>query len=298
MHSIISYPDRGKWGDSTWRGNCSGYVVRDLIELLKPSSLVDPTVGSGTSYQVGTEKGLATYGLDLHSGFNVVRDPILNHIPHQVDLGLIHPPYAGMITYSGNVWGDSPHPDDLSHVKDDEEFCELLHLAMLNLRDATKAGKHFALLIGDYRKDGQYHSYQADMISRLPKRELKSIIIKHQHNVSSNKNTYRCTYPLIMHEYLILWQKNESLVSYFDLLRDVAVHHKVRIQTTWKNVVRFSLMALGGEAKLTDIYDYVWRHKQDKTNNNPQHWKDKVRQVLNTNDAIFNSKERGVWRLN
>jgi hypothetical protein len=28
--SVVSYPDRGPWGDSRYRGNCSGYLVKDL----------------------------------------------------------------------------------------------------------------------------------------------------------------------------------------------------------------------------------------------------------------------------
>jgi hypothetical protein len=33
--SVVSYPARGPWGDSKYRGNCSGYLVKDLILRLK-----------------------------------------------------------------------------------------------------------------------------------------------------------------------------------------------------------------------------------------------------------------------
>ena len=29
--SVVSYPDRGPWGDFRYRGNCSGHLVKDLI---------------------------------------------------------------------------------------------------------------------------------------------------------------------------------------------------------------------------------------------------------------------------
>ena len=32
MQSIVSYKNRGKYGDSQYRGNCSGYVIKDLIQ--------------------------------------------------------------------------------------------------------------------------------------------------------------------------------------------------------------------------------------------------------------------------
>lgn len=38
MQSIISYENRGNYGDSSYRGNCSGYVIRDLIKQFYPGS--------------------------------------------------------------------------------------------------------------------------------------------------------------------------------------------------------------------------------------------------------------------
>lgn len=70
MHSIISYPERGPWGQSSYRGNCSGHVYRELFESLRPSHFIDPTVGSGTSIEVAREMGIDAVGLDLRHGFN------------------------------------------------------------------------------------------------------------------------------------------------------------------------------------------------------------------------------------
>lgn len=38
MESIISYIDRGKYGNSNYRGNCSGYIISDLIKQFYPYS--------------------------------------------------------------------------------------------------------------------------------------------------------------------------------------------------------------------------------------------------------------------
>jgi len=34
MDSVISYKDRGPYGNNSYRGNCSGYVIKDLIQQL------------------------------------------------------------------------------------------------------------------------------------------------------------------------------------------------------------------------------------------------------------------------
>ena len=103
--SIMSFPERGKWGKSSWRGNCSGFVYRELFERLRPAVFVDPMVGSGTSVEVAVEMGIQAFGLDLHSGFNAVRDSILTTVGKPADLVFSHPPYGGMVKYSGAVYG-------------------------------------------------------------------------------------------------------------------------------------------------------------------------------------------------
>jgi hypothetical protein len=31
MKSVMSFPERGNYGKSNWRGNTSGYVIKELI---------------------------------------------------------------------------------------------------------------------------------------------------------------------------------------------------------------------------------------------------------------------------
>lgn len=101
MQSVISYPDRGHWGDPKWRGNCSGRVYQDLFDQLQPKTFVDPMVGSGTSVEVAKEMGIQAWGLDLHSGFNAIADSILLAVGQQVDLCVSHPPYGFMECVNG-----------------------------------------------------------------------------------------------------------------------------------------------------------------------------------------------------
>ena len=248
--SILSFPERGPWGKSSWRGNCSGHVYKSLFFFFFPGTFVDPMVGSGTSVEVAREMGIQAFGLDLHSGFNVLRESILSAVGQPVDLVVSHPPYGGMILYSGNVWG-LPHADDLSRCIDDQDVHETLHIALLNQREATKGGGYYGTIIGDWRRNGRYTSYQAECIARMPSDELAAVLIKQQHNTVSDARAYaRMKMPRILHEYILLWQKPAVIASFLSNLSVMARQQSARLASTWKALVRTVLMALGGTADL------------------------------------------------
>lgn len=295
MHSIVSYPTRGSWGDSKWRGNASGHIYKDLFDQLKPRVFVDPMVGSGTSVEVAREMKIEAIGLDLHMGFNALSDSILQTVGKPADMIVSHPPYGGMIKYSGNVWGEQAHPDDLSHCASDEEFHTKMQLVLLNQREATIGGGYYGTLIGDWRRDGVYTSYQAELISRMPSDELAAVIIKAQHNCLSDSNSYASMkLPRIMHEYLLLWRKKETPILM--VLRNLALTQAKRLAGTWLNIVRTVLTGLGKSASLEVIYKAVETGAPDRLASNP-HWKAKIRQILNQNTNIFSSVDRGVWAI-
>lgn len=45
LSSIASYFARGKYGNNSWRGNCSGLLIKDLLEHYKPDTFGDLAVG-------------------------------------------------------------------------------------------------------------------------------------------------------------------------------------------------------------------------------------------------------------
>lgn len=291
--SILSYPSRGHWGNSNWRGNCSGYIYKELFERLKPQFFVDPMVGSGTSIEVAKEMGIEAVGLDLHSGFNCLRHSIIDHVKRQADLVISHPPYGEMIKYSGQVWGEQAHPDDLSHCLNDEDFHQKLQLVLLNQREATKPGSYYGTIIGDLRSKGRYVSYQAEAIARMPSDELAGVLIKQQHNtMSSNKVYGNLKLPFISHEYIVLWQKKNESIFYF--LNIVAKQAQNRLTGTWLNVVKIALSSIASPSSLEKIYDVISQCPKVQANPN---WKAKIRQVLNQNPNLFFSDQRGIWAL-
>lgn len=292
--SVVSFPDRGKWGKSSWRGNCSGHVYQELFSRLHPRVFVDPMVGSGTSVEVAKEMGIEAYGLDLHSGFNAISESILLAVGKPADLCVSHPPYGAMILYSGRVWGEA-NPNDLSRCPSDEDFHEKMQLVLMNQRAATVDGGYYGTIIGDWRRNGVYTSYQAEMIARMPKEELAAVMIKTQHNCTSDRRQYgSMKLPFIMHEYVLLWQKKTAPVL---VLLDRLAHQQYqRLTGTWRNIVKSVLVQLGGQSELASIYAEVEKSAPDRLAINPS-WKSKVRQTLNQNAAMFKPLDRGVWAI-
>ena len=113
--SIISFPERGDgWGDKSYRGNCSGYVYKSLIEQYKVSSLGEVFAGSGTGSDVCREMNIPYVGLELNnnfirediiSGFNALCDEIPQEF-YGKDMVFMHPPYGKEINipYAGAEW--------------------------------------------------------------------------------------------------------------------------------------------------------------------------------------------------
>lgn len=296
MSSVLSFPDRGHWGKSSWHGNCSGHVYKELYQRLKPELVVDPMMGSGTSIEVAHEMNIDAVGLDLHQGFDALTMSILERVGRPAGLVISHPPYGSQVLYSGNVWGKEPHPNDLSRCIDDEDFNAKMQAVLLNQREATAPGKYYATIIGDWRRNGRYSSYQAECISRMPASELVGVLIKQQHNVRSDSTRYgRMVLPFIQHEYIILWQRTKQVMSTLQTLKTIADEQQRRVRSTWRSVVRTVLASLGGQADLGKLYDAIEREAPEKIKQNDA-WKAKLRQVVQIYDE-FENVGRGVWKL-
>jgi len=292
MKSIMSFPDRGHWGKSNWRGNTSGHIIREMIEHFKPSLFVDACEGSGTSGDVCREMGVEYVGLDLHKGQDFTKDYILDFLPREADICFTHPPYHSMIEYSGKVYGNCALDGDTSRCASPEEFIAKSQVMLLNQREATRNGGYYATLIGDHRGGtlgkGNFRSYQADFIQMMPKDELLSVAIKLQHNCLSDNRQYSGAFVPIMHEYLLIWKKRSKTLCAISL--DIASELQRRVATTWRNAIRVVMMKLK-QASLQDIYREVEMVAGHLIANNPN-YKAKIRQLLQKH---YTNVERGVW---
>lgn len=220
--SIASYPNRGPWGKSSYRGNCSGHIVKDFIgSFLKQGGLfADPSIGSGTSLEVAAELGVRHKGFDLHQGFNLLVEDFSQHLGEQANAVFWHPPYWDMIKYSGegNMWGKEAHKWDMSQMSL-EEFTESLELAVMNIHDATEKGGHYGILMGNLRRQGNYYNLSS-LVERIAPGKLMDEIIKTQHNCVSDSRTYSNSKLIrIAHEKLLVFKRqNSTSIAFLGLI--------------------------------------------------------------------------------
>jgi hypothetical protein len=198
LNSIVSYPNRGPWGDNRYPGNSSGYLLIDLCATYAPRAVLDPMEGGGTSRDVCADMGIAYQGFDLHSGVDSLRD----EIGSGYDLIFWHPPYHDMKIYSDD-------PRDLSRAGSLAAFGALLRAGYWRFFELLVPGGRLAILIGDLRRRGRYEPLTAD-VARLDRNHIESIIVKAQHNVSSNRTQYGGAFVPILHETLTIFRRPES----------------------------------------------------------------------------------------
>ena len=300
--TVLSFPDRGPWGDNRYRGNCSGWYQAFLIWKYKVHKMAELFSGSGTGYDVAKDMGIDYVGADLNP--NPVRPGILsvNAVTDEVpveftdaDFCFMHPPYGMEI---GIPYAGSMYPDPMKQLsKSDlgqmpwEIFMKTLNEIVMKYFAAMQSGAKMGILMGDVRRKGILHSMLTDIIKPG---ELEQIIIKMQHNTFSQNRSYTTkNFVPLVHEYILVLKKA------FPYILDFQYPYKRKLDVrdckaaTWRDVVFAALSNLGKEAPLDRIYGEIAGH--EKTKSNP-HWKDKVRQVLQMYPA-FVSEKRGIWCL-
>ena len=203
MTSVVSYPSRCTlWGDSRYRGNCDGRLFKNLVLRYHARKVADPMAGSGTTRDVieGLNQykraGIEFWGGDLRGGFDLTRQ----NLPGQFDFAWIHPPYWNIVRYSDS-------DGDLSNIEAYEEFRQLLMTCLKRCYDALEEGGRLAVLIGDVRRQGRYTAIIKDVLN-FPHGEIRSVIIKVQHNCTSDRRLYgKLEDPPIKHEYCVVFRK-------------------------------------------------------------------------------------------
>ena len=245
--TVWSFPDRGDWAThaGNYRGNWSPYIPRNLIlRYTKPGELVlDQMLGSGTTVVECKLLGRDAIGVDInHDALMVAWDRLnFSHRPldedyregkvqlflgdarnvdqiesDSIDLIASHPPYAGIIRYTGaRVHGD------LSALKMDAYIEAMKQVAEESYR-VLKPGKHCAILIGDTRQHKHYVPISGRVLEQFLDVGfiLREDIIKLQHKMKSTRERWRgkkYDFYLIGHEHLYVFRKpanNERLSSH------------------------------------------------------------------------------------
>lgn len=299
--TILSFPNRGSWGDKKYRGNCSGYVQAFLIWKYKIQKIAELFAGSGTGYDVAKNMGIQYVGADLNP--SPVRPGILqidafnDDVPEEfygVDMVFMHPPYGAeiKIPYAGSMYPDPTgelSKQDLGQMKWDD-FMAALNQIVMKYYAAMDRGSYMSVLMGDVRRGG-FHSMLTDIVKPG---EMQQLIIKQQHNFSSSGRSYASrNFVPIVHEYIMVLKKPELLMMTFQYPKKYKLDVRDSKCATWADVVYAVMDANGGRMTLHELYERIEGHRKCRNNRN---WQAKIRQTLQINKR-FVAAERGVWQL-
>ena len=299
MQSIVSYPDRGQYGKNTYRGNCSGLLIKDLIEQYHLKGLSDFMVGSGTTEDVIREAGLSGEFADLNRGF----DMMSMDIPSRAENIFWHPPYHDMIVYSGKQYNiqnveqqtglsaETILADDLSRCASWEEFVKKMNYCMMKQFAALEKGGRMFVLVGDMKRRGKLYSMIRELICPGT---MENIIIKAQHNCWSDRQSYsNQNFVPIVHEYLLVTRKDAGLIVPVSFGKSQNYDMRSFGDQSWRDLVFSVIEENGGQMSLQELYDAL--KDSSKAKRNP-HWQEKIRQTLQ-NIKHFVRTERGCYAL-
>lgn len=292
--STLSFSQRGPWGSSKYRGNCSGWIPASLIYRYDCKSVSEIFAGSGTTSDLCKDLEIPYVGIDLNP--NPVRDDIISmdimdesmELPdgfYESDLQFLHPPYPSIngIHYSGSMWKDDRNlaNKDIQEMSW-EKGMNAINRAVMRGYAAMPAGSYQAIVVGDIRRRVDGKSVFRSMLSELVQAgELQQVLIKMQHNTvsgrSSNYSYGKRNFFLIEHEYVVVYKKPSGYEIAYVVPKKYSFDIRDSKCATWKDVVFTVLQNISEEASLNEIYAALEGHKKTQTN---PHWKDKIRQVL------------------
>ena len=150
LSSIHATPGRGPYGVASYRGNCSGLLIRDLLQYYRPRRVFDPMTGGGTCRDVCRELGIECRSGDVTSGFDATAAESYRGLG-SFDFVWLHPPYWKMIRWSND-------PRCLANAPTLAEFLRRLRAVFRNCRGVLEPGGVLAVLMGDLRSGGGYQA--------------------------------------------------------------------------------------------------------------------------------------------
>ena len=298
MLSIISHPERGKYGKNDYRGNCSGLVIKDLIEQYHLKGLSDFMVGGGTTEEVVKEMGIRGTFTDLNRGF----DMMTMDIPERAENIFWHPPYHDMIVYSGKEYdvkdveretglsAETILASDLSRCKSWEDFVKKMNYCMMKQFSALEKGGRMFVLIGDMKRKGKLYSMIRELICPGT---MENIFIKEQHNTWSERQSYSGNFVPIIHEYIMVTRKDSGILIPVSWGTSREYDMRSFGDQSWRDLVYSVIEENGGQMSLQELYDALKDSAKAKRN---AHWQEKIRQTVQ-NIKLFTRTERGCYAL-
>ena len=240
--SLWIIPER----DKTWKHN--GFYHGNFIPQIphqvilrytkKNDIVLDPFLGSGTTAYEAERLNRNFIGIDIqkklidyvskniepkdnfselitgdstkNETFEGIKRILKNYKKKNVQLAILHPPYADIIKFSDLK-------DDLSNAKSLKDFLNKFAEVLKNTIDILENGRYLVIVIGDKYSAGQWIPLGFYCMNEAQKLRLtlKSIIIK---NVTGNRGKqnkeaiwrYRALtsdYYIFKHEYILIFKK-------------------------------------------------------------------------------------------
>lgn len=306
--TVLSFPNRGPWGDSRYRGNCSGWIPAYFINKYEANSVAEVFAGSGTTYDVCRDMDVRYTGIDLNP--NPTRPGIISmdvldfsvDLPdgfYDADMVFLHPPYPSIheVRYANNMWKDA---DGTRISRDIQEmpwekgmYC--VNQAVLRAYNAMPAGAYEVCLVGEIRSKGQYRSMMQNLV--IPG-ILHQTFIKLQHNTVSSGRIYngKSDYALTGHEMIAVIKKPSGYELAYVIPKRYALDIRDCNMATWKDVIMSVIRNMSGTITNESVYAALEGHKRAENN---VHWKAKVRQTLQKLEAsgLLNHTGTGTWTL-
>lgn len=302
--TVLSFPERGSWGSSQYRGNCSGWIPAYFIWKYDAKKVAEIFAGSGTTYDVCKDMGVSYTGIDLNpipTRPGIISQNILDEnieLPagfYDADMVFLHPPYPSIheVKYSNNMWKDTNNLSqyDIQNMSW-EKGMQAVNKSILRGYAAMQPGAYEVVLVGEIRSKGQYRSmYQNLTLPGI----LHQTFVKLQHNCVSNGRVYgKSDFALTGHEMIAVIKKPSGYEIAYVVPKLIKKDIRECKMATWSDLVMAAAREIRGEFKTEQIFDALCHSEKAKTNNNVAA---KIRQTLQllSQKGLISHVDKSTW---
>jgi hypothetical protein len=205
LTSIHAARHRGPYGSSKYRGNCGGYLIRDLLRYYRPTRCLDPMTGSGTCRDVCRELAIPCVSMDVRFGQDAA-DAHLYEAVGPIDFAWLHPPYWRQIVYNEDT-------RCLSQAPTREAFLARMRLVLRNCKGVLSKRGKIAVLIGGYSDRGVFQPLPHLLVAEAAKVGLRMAateIIRLQYGNTSSGKTYRSSFIPGLHDQCLVFEHDRG----------------------------------------------------------------------------------------
>lgn len=238
---VVNERDKTGKHDGFYHGNFIPQIPRQLIlrYTKEGDTVLDPFLGSGTTAYETESLKRNLIGIELQeelvnlvsknieprgsfsklilgdstkvSTFEEVKSILKSHKKKDVQLAILHPPYADIIKFTNRT-------EDLSNSKSLREFLAKFAQVLENTIEVLESGRYLAVIIGDKYSAGEWVPLSFYCMNEAQKLglKLKSVVVKNMagNRAKQNKEAiwrYRALasdYYIFKHEYILIFKKN------------------------------------------------------------------------------------------